>query len=715
MGKKFKFTGGGGGGDSTSKTSVSSPSIPSSPSAPSAPASGKFQFKSGGSSSGISRPPSGPITTTGEEAASVRETGESAFPQEYFIADDQKLSEAINRRLAISQDSAAKVGESGIDLNSFTAVDGDYLQSLSEQTGFRLLNLADQKRPTNDVVRLLTAEQAKRLMAVPVGLNEEGVVIIAIADPPNTTVTDDLHAIVGREIEPVIAAAHDIKERIEQYYGLGDETLDDIVAKDEEPEEVMATANTGVTEVDLTDVNALINAPPVIKLVNALLAKAVHERASDIHIEPFANVIRIRYRVDGVLREIPSPPRNMLSGLVSRIKVLANMNISESRLPQDGRVKLVVEGREVDLRCSTMPTSHGEAIVMRVLDKNMMMIGISQIGMSEEMLSRFMKHLEKPNGIVLVTGPTGCGKTTTLYAALAEIKDPGDKLITVEDPVEYELPGIVQVNINENVGLTFAKALRSILRQDPDTVLVGEIRDVETAQIAVQASLTGHLVFSTLHTNSAAATVTRLVDMGVEPFLITSSVQAVIGQRLVRTVCPTCRVPYRPTPDELEEFEVTAEDIRDKTFYHGEGCHDCGHSGYKGRMGIFELLEITDEIRDMILDHAGTDEIQEVAHRNGMITMRKDGWLKVCLGLTTFEEVARETPRDSVHKAYEESSGESEGESVAGATAESPKPLAQSSGSSTLEPPKPQLTVAGTSVENEAAARVLDRITKLKI
>ncbi|MBI1785259.1 type II/IV secretion system protein, partial [Candidatus Sumerlaeota bacterium] len=305
-------------------------------------------------------------------------------------------------------------------------------------------------------------------------------------------------------------------------------------------------------------------------------------------------------------------------------------------------------------------------------------------------------------------GPTGCGKTTTLYAGLAEIKDPGDKLITVEDPVEYELPGIVQVNINEAVGLTFAKCLRSILRQDPDTVLVGEIRDVETAQIAVQASLTGHLVFSTLHTNSASATITRLIDMGVEPFLITSSVQAVIGQRLVRTVCPTCRATYRPSLEELEDFGVAPEDARDKTFYHGEGCHECGHTGYRGRMGLFELLEITDEIRDMILDQAGTDEIQEVARRNGMITMRRDGWLKICLGLTTFEEVARETPRDVAVQGY---SGSPDGETqptAPQAPAPHPAPAPQAAA------PEAELSVGGNSLENEAAARVLERISKAR-
>lgn len=551
----------------------------------------------------------------------------------------------INIPETIAEESATRFTPPVMDLEAFEPLPDDesYLKILSEQTGLRLINLEDYPKPERHITGVLTKDQAERLMALPVG-EEDGRIVIAVGDPSNPMVTDDLRAIIDADIEPVIADAEAIKEKIDVYYGLGEETLEDITARAEQEEETRIKGNQHLVEI-ASDVEELANDPPVIRLVNLLLVKAIKERASDIHIEPFPNMVRIRYRVDGVLREIPSPPYSMLRGLISRLKVMGNLNISESRLPQDGRIKLGFDGREIDLRVSTVPTVNGESIVMRVLDKSMMQVGIGQIGMPDAMLEKFLGHIRKPNGIVLVTGPTGCGKTTTLYAALSEINDPNDKLITVEDPVEFELDGLVQVNINDSVGLTFARTLRAILRQDPDKVLVGEIRDVETAQIAVQAALTGHLVFSTLHTNSAAATIIRLIDMGVPGFLITSSIEAILAQRLVRTICPNCRQSYTPTEEEIEEFELTPEDLADESFFMGDGCSECGHSGYKGRMGLFELFETDEEIRDLILDSATTDELQEVAVRKGMTTMREDGWTKIRMGLTTFEEVARETPR----------------------------------------------------------------------
>lgn len=705
MGKKFKFS-----GDSVGGIKPAVPANPQQASVPAAPpatttgGAPRLKFKGAGGGSGM---PS-------QEAAARVTQSDSNLPAAFAPPpplQDPKLNAEINRRLAISQEGAAKFASGIISLDSFlTDLDShDFLFSLSEQTGFKVINLAEIPKPPADILRVLTADQAKHLMSFPVGRTEYGQMIVAVGDPSNTKITDDLHAIIGGEIEFVIAKREDIKERVEQCYGLGNVTLDDIIAEQDTVEETQHSNSVALKELNLSDTDATADAGPVIKYVNALFTKSIKERASDIHIEPFQNIVRIRYRVDGVLREIPSPKRDMLTGIVSRIKVLSNLNISETRLPQDGRLKLGLEGREIDVRVSCMPTAHGEAVVMRILDKNMMMIGISQIGMSEEMLTRYKRHIEKPNGIVLVTGPTGCGKTTTLYAALAEIKDPGDKLITVEDPVEYELGGVIQVNINESCGMTFARALRAILRQDPDTILVGEIRDSETAQIAIQASLTGHLVFSTLHTNSAGATITRLVDMGVEPFLITSSVQAVIGQRLVRTVCPTCRAIVRPTPEHLDEFDLTMDAIRDKVFYAGEGCHDCGHSGYRGRMGLFELLEMTDQIRELILDHASTDEIQEAASKDGMITMRRDGYMKIAVGLTTFEEVARETPRDVKVEAYREGQDEDGGSSDASAKP-TPKPPTVPADAVAQEPIQKrdpgQLTPAGTSIDTEAAARV---------
>lgn len=537
--------------------------------------------------------------------------------------------------------------------HEFSTASGDMLQILSEQAGLPYVQLNDYKVGGLDILKLIPAQLARTYKVFPIRLEPDGSLLLAISDPLNITIVDDLRLLLEKNITPVVAGEDDIMDNIDLYYGMGDETIEKMVEEFEKEENVaIELVSTG--EMDLSDLERIANEPPVIKLVNLLLIQAIKDRASDLHVEPFGGMLRIRYRVDGVLREIPSPPKSLQLGLCSRLKVMANLNISETRLPQDGRIRLTIQGREVDLRISTVPTVHGESIVMRILDKSMMMLGVSQIGMTKEVMERFMKIIHKPNGIVLCTGPTGCGKTTTLYSALNEINNPEDKIITTEDPVEYEVPGIIQVNVNSKVGLTFAACLRSILRQDPDIILVGEIRDLETAQTAIQASLTGHLVFSTLHTNSAAGTITRLVDMGVEPFLITSTLEAVVGQRLVRTICPNCKRPYTPSVQEFEDFGVSPEEVGDVEFFKGIGCDDCSYTGYKGRMGIFELLEITEEVRDLILRRASTDEIQAMALHQGMSTMRQDGWLKICLGMTTFDEVARQTPQESKEQIAEE-------------------------------------------------------------
>jgi type II secretory ATPase GspE/PulE/Tfp pilus assembly ATPase PilB-like protein len=523
------------------------------------------------------------------------------------------------------------------------------LKILSEQTGLPIIELSKYPRADLKLRATIPSEHALAMRVIPVEEREDGALLVAIADPSNPTIADDLRLILGRDVLTAIADEEDIKDRLSAYYGGGSESIEDLVEKATSASPDEGVISSSATEIDLTDMEALANQAPIIKLVNLLLMRAIADRASDIHVEPFPGFIRIRYRVDGVLREIPAPPRNQLIPIITRLKVIAGMDIAESRLPQDGRIKLNFEGREIDLRVASVPTVHGESIVMRVLDRSIMMIGIRNIGMLDEVLEQFVKLAHSPNGIVLCTGPTGCGKTTTLYSVLREIQDPGTKIITTEDPVEYELAGIQQVNINEGVGLTYARSLRAILRQDPDIVLVGEIRDVETAQMAVQASLTGHLVFSTLHTNSAAATVTRLLDMGVEPFLITSALIGVIGQRLLRSICQGCKESYVPDDEELEGFGVSREQVEDQGigFFHGHGCQECGHSGFHGRMGIYELLALSDELRELILERATTDELQESALRAGMISMRQDGWLKICMGLTTFAEVARQTPRDA--------------------------------------------------------------------
>jgi len=573
--------------------------------------------------------------------------------EELILTETAKQEATISRKIAEDGEMGATVQQVKKPTTHELSTSSDMLQILSEQAGLPYIQLTSYKLGNVDVLKLIPADLARMYKVFPIRVEQDNSLLVAISDPLNITIVDDLRLLLERNITPVVASEEEIIDSIELYYGMGDETIEKMV-EEFEKEEIGQVEIQSSREVDLSDLERIANEPPVIKLVNLLLLQAIKDRASDLHIEPFGGMLRIRYRVDGVLREIPSPPKSLQLGLCSRLKVMSNLNISETRLPQDGRIRLTIQGREVDLRVSTIPTVHGESIVMRILDKSMMMLGISQLGMTKDVLEKFMKLIHLPNGIILVTGPTGCGKTTTLYASVSEINNPEDKIITTEDPVEYELPGIVQININQKVGLTFAACLRSILRQDPDIILVGEVRDLETAQTAVQASLTGHLVFSTLHTNSAAGTITRLVDMGVEPFLITSTMEAVVGQRLIRTICPNCKRPYEPTPEDLEEFGVTRQDVADIVFYKGNGCDECSFTGYKGRMGIFELLVITEEVKDLILRRASTDEIQAMALHLGMTSMRQDGWLKICLGLTTFEEVSRQTPQESKEQIAEE-------------------------------------------------------------
>ncbi len=661
---------------------------------------GKKLFKFGGKDAA-------PVINANEAAARSGERMRDLIKRDYSPQHVELLNQLINEN-----EGAARYEEGGaVAIHEMVAPPADMLKILSEQTGLPIVNIGQYPRANAKLRGILTAEQAKMLKVVPLAEQEDGRILFAIADPSDPTVIDNLRLTLGVDIEAAIADEKDIMDRIEQYYGMGDDSMEKIVesAQTEEVEEDPLGGDHA--QIDLSDAAAQADMAPIIRLVNILLAKAISDRASDIHIEPFPTFIRVRYRVDGVLREIPAPPRSQLVPIVSRIKVMAGMNISESRMPQDGRIKLVLENREVDMRVSSVPTVHGEAVVMRVLDKSMMNVGISHIGMLPEVLDQFKKLIHLPNGIILVTGPTGCGKTTTLYAALAEVRDPGEKLITTEDPVEYELAGIQQVNINENIGLTYARCLRAILRQDPDRVLVGEIRDVETAQIAVQAALTGHLVFSTLHTNSAAATVTRLLDMGVEPFLITSSLEGVIGQRLVRTMCQACRKPYEASDEDLYDFNKTRDDIRELgiQFSIGEGCNECNQTGYHGRMGIFELLTVDDDIRELILERATTDEIQDVALRKGMISMRKDGWTKATLGLTTLSEVARQTPRESEMGEVKPGAGagapEEEGlgpeEIEAKPSREAlPKPT---------ETPEPQVDEDTMNVTGEEAVRAKDK------
>ena len=399
-------------------------------------------------------------------------------------------------------------------------------------------------------------------------------------------------------------------------------------------------------EEEVTDVvvlQELASQPPVVKLLNLILLQSVKDRASDIHFEPFEDKYIIRYRVDGILYDITNPPKNLALAISSRIKVMSNLDIAERRLPQDGRIMISVEGKNVDLRVSTLPTVFGESVVMRVLDRGVVSLSLDQIGASESALKKLRRLIHKPNGIILSTGPTGCGKTTTLYSCLREINKIDYKIITTEDPVEYDIHGIIQVPIRPKINLNFANCLRHILRQDPDIIMVGEIRDAETVQIAIQASLTGHLVFSTLHTNDAPGAITRLINMGAEPFLITSTLEAVVAQRLVRVICKDCREKYNPNPKALEELNLPSKEMKDMAFYRGRGCSKCNKTGYRGRTGIFEFLIVTEALKPLIMERSQTAVIREMARKEGMKTLREDGLEKIQEGITTIEEVVRET------------------------------------------------------------------------
>lgn len=471
-----------------------------------------------------------------------------------------------------------------------------------------------------------------------------GALVVATANPFNLHAIDAVGAAVGRSVLPVLVTPKELHKLIKSRLGVGAETINDLLAQEEDSSYVELVDE---PEWDAAEA-AEAQEASVVRLVNEILVEAIEARASDIHLECQASGMKIRYRIDGVLQTQPTPPQinRFKNAIISRLKIMARLNIAEKRLPQDGRIKLRVNGREVDIRVSVIPMLHGEGIVMRILDKDRMQFNLRGLGMEEDVYEQFQQLIRLPHGIILVTGPTGSGKTTTLYSALNEIKSEATKIITTEDPIEYHLEGINQIQVHPKVGLTFAASLRSILRHDPDVILVGEIRDLETAENAVQASLTGHLVFSTLHTNDAASAFMRLTDMGVEPFLVSSTVEGVMAQRLVRTLCPQCREPYYPADDELPEDFPRPQGRRLPVLYRAVGCRHCRNTGYRGRIGIFELLVTNDEIRRLVGERTPTHVIKKVAMEAGMRTLRQDGWLKVVRGLTTIEEVLRVTKCD---------------------------------------------------------------------
>jgi type IV pilus assembly protein PilB len=474
---------------------------------------------------------------------------------------------------------------------------------------------------------------------------KDKVLTIALSDPNNLPALDDLRNLLGcKEVLAMLAPRAGIEEVLSKCYQGKEESIVDLINDIEnDPTLSKLGKRKGEQSIDLDSLAEFAEAAPVRKLINMVFLLAIKEKASDIHFEPFEEEYKMRYRADGVLYEMIPPPRHLANAISSRIKVMSNLDIAERRLPQDGRIELNVGGNQVDMRVSILPTMFGESVVVRVLDRTVVSLDLNRLGIEPEMMAQFRAMINKPNGIVLVTGPTGAGKTTTLYSALNELNVITDKLITTEDPVEYDIDGIVQVPINHDIGVTFASALRAILRQDPDKILVGEIRDLETAQIAIQASLTGHMVFSTLHTNDAPSTITRLRDMGVEPFLITATVEGVMAQRLVRRICANCRTEFTPSPEMLMELNLTPDEVKGKKFYYGRGCEICNNTGCKGRMGLYELVIMNDDLRDLISAGASTDELRESCRKTGMQTLRMSGLNAIFNGSTTIEEVVRET------------------------------------------------------------------------
>jgi type IV pilus assembly protein PilB len=519
----------------------------------------------------------------------------------------------------------------------------DVTRAKAAHFGAEMVTLGDM-RLADDVIATIPRHVAKRYKVVPVYKNE-GSVVVAVSDPSDLDTIDSLRLLLNQEVEVRVATEEEIETAINKYYGTSDDSVGKMIQEITEGEVDVGGIGLAVAADD--DGSTVDADAPIIKLVNTLIVEAFKMRASDIHLEPLAKRFRVRYRIDGMLHEMKSPPKRLQNSIISRLKIQSNMSIAERRVPQDGRIQMAVGGKTIDLRVSCLPTNHGESIVMRILDKEGLKLGLVELGFFTDDQQTFERLIGLPDGILLVTGPTGSGKTTTLYAVLNYINRPDRKIITVEDPVEYVLSGINQVHVNDTVGLTFAMALRSILRQAPNVIMVGEIRDLETASIAINASLTGHLVFSTLHTNDAPSAVTRLIDIGVKPFLVASSTRALIAQRLVRRVCRRCGAPYVPTEAEMKTLQLDSAKTASASMLRGKGCNDCNKTGYRGRFGIFEIFVIDDEARKLIYDKVSSSVLRARAREMGMRTLREDGVRKVLAGMTTPEEVIRATVGDT--------------------------------------------------------------------
>jgi len=512
----------------------------------------------------------------------------------------------------------------------------ELLNVIAQNLGTDVVDLSMIELPHN-IVEMIDPHTARMNNVVPV--NYDGFTLtLASANPLNYQAADELRFILNMDVHIVVASSGQVLGALEKYYPESSDAIHgallDMNLEEREDDE------------DMYDINSLENAAneaPIVRFVDVVLYQAIKDKASDVHFEPFENEFKIRYRIDGALYEMAPPPKNLATPVISRIKIMSGLNISETRLPQDGRIQLKIAGKPVDLRVSTLPTAYGESVVLRILDRSVVSLKLDTLGIADDVMDHLNELIHRPNGIFVVTGPTGSGKSTTLYSCLGEVNKIDDKLLTAEDPVEYDIEGIIQVPINEAVGMTFAKALKAFLRQDPDRIMLGEIRDVETAKMSIEASLTGHFVYSTLHTNDAAGAVTRLIDMGIEPFLISSSLVAVLGQRLIRKVCPSCKTSFVPTDDDLDSLDLERKDIGDNPFYYGQGCPDCNETGYKGRKAINELLIVDTAIKELILEKAPTIVIREKARELGMRTIREDGIRSILAGETTMEEVIKYT------------------------------------------------------------------------
>lgn len=547
----------------------------------------------------------------------------------------------VHEALEIQKQRRGPIGSILVELGHIT--NQDLNVALAAQVGMEMVDLGDVDVPT-EVIVMVPPQMATTYKIVPYDFSpEKNELSIAMDSPGNFHATDDLQTLLGYRVKAALCDSEALQAAIDRYYPEeGMQSMSSLIDEISADEDLSKLEGRGES-IDLDTQMAAADSAPVIKLLNLVLFQAIRDKASDIHFEPFEDEFKMRYRIDGVLYDMIPPPKHIATALASRVKVMSKLDIAERRMPQDGRIELFMHGNPIDLRVAILPTLFGESVVMRVLDRSNVQLDLDRIGMRDDDLAVFRQLIKKPNGIVINTGPTGSGKTTTLYAALSELNDPETKILTAEDPVEYDIDGLCQVQVRNEIGMTFAKALRSFLRQDPDVILVGETRDLETARISVQASLTGHLVFTTLHTNDAPSSIARLLDLGLESFLITATLEAVVAQRLVRRICTNCKTEFSPSEEMLMEIGLTPDKVGDRPFYYGRGCDYCNNTGYKGRMGIYEIMVLDDHLREMIMRHASSSLLRQEAVKRGMRTLRESGLLAIFDGLTTIEEVVKET------------------------------------------------------------------------